>query len=227
MAASLAQTAIQKFFSEHGLTKTYSSDNVVIHADQLPDHVSLLVSGLVKAYTYDRTGSKHLHMIFSPGKCFPLFRVLQNQANQVTCVAQNDIVVLQVGRHKFLEELEHNHELTRALLDQSVAQFQAFTNRIENLQYSSARERLLFRLLSLASSFGHKVESAAYEIDIGLTHEDLAASIQVSREVVTRQLRTLKAKQVVIYSRKKLALNPVLALSELRDPNLTLQDFNL
>ena len=217
---------ISEFFDTHKREQHFTAGETVIHANDLPTVVFLLKEGFVKAYSIDKTGSKHLHMIFSPGKCFPLLRALQGKTNQILCEAHSDVVVSVAPVDEFLKEVNDNHKLALALLDQTVAQFSSFTNRIENLQYSSAQERLLYRLLTLAGSFGANT-SNGYVVSLGLTHTDLASSIQVSREVVTRLLRQFRSKGLVVYDRASFTVHPSALLAELRDNSLALADFGL
>lgn len=214
------------FFLRVGKEKHFSKGETLVHAHAKPSEVFLLTKGVVKAFSIDKTGTSHVHTFFGIGKCFPLMRALNGATNHIMCVAQEGVVVRSISLERFLQETEQNPNFTLDLLHQTVSQFALFTNRIENLEYSSAKERLIYRLLSLAGTLG-KQRADTVVLDLAITHDDLAASIQVSREVVSRLMRILQRKGLVQYSRKHIGLQPAQLLAELHDQALDLAVFGL
>lgn len=215
---------IKDFFTRNGSLVHYTKGELVLHAHTRTKHLYLITEGIVKAYSIDKKGTPHVHALFTVGKCLPLVRAIQDSTNHIICEAHTNVAALRVSREVFMRKLEEDHAFTRALLDQSLAQFALFTDRIENLEYGSARERLLYRLLTLGAAYGIK-SSDNVVIAVPQTHEDLAQSIQVSREVVSRLLSELKKQGLIEHKRGEISFQPQNLLKQLHDNSLNLDHF--
>jgi CRP/FNR family transcriptional regulator len=79
---------------------------------------------------------------------------------------------------------------------QLARQFRVFADRVDNLEYKHASERVAYRLLFLASRFGIR-SGSTIAIDVPLTHETFANSINLARETVSRQIEKLEKAHII------------------------------
>ena len=89
------------------------------------------------------------------------------------------------------------------------------SERILNLEYRSVRERLVSFLLTMAKRFGEKTDNAAIKINVPLKHQDIASSINSSRETTSRELGALERKGLVSSKHTIITLKKPQALRDL------------
>jgi CRP-like cAMP-binding protein len=73
--------------------------------------------------------------------------------------------------------------------------YRIHSERILNLEYRSVRERLISFLLTMSHRFGKKTTEGLL-INVPLRHQDIASSINASRETTTRELAALERKEL-------------------------------
>lgn len=203
-------SSLDSFFRT-GQNKRFFAGEVILSGEE-PTGVFYIQSGFVKVYSISDSGDKYVHIIYRPGEIFPLIWALRDVLRRVFYEAASDISVLQVSKSDFLAYLKNNSEVIREVLDQTVEQFSVYADRLDNLQYRSAHERLVYRLLFLASRFGVKRGNKTI-IKAPITHESVAESINLARETVSREIELLEKKHligreggnIVIYDVKKLS----------------------
>ena len=88
-------------------------------------------------------------------------------------------------------------EILAPLLEMTVEMYRIHSERIINLEYRSVRERLISFLLTMAVRFGHKKSDGSVVIDVTLRQQDIASSINASRETTSRELTALEKKGLV------------------------------
>ena len=83
--------------------------------------------------------------------------------------------------------------------------------RILNLEYRTVRERLISFLLSTAGRFGQETENGLL-IVVPLRHQDIASSINSSRETTSREIAYLERKDLLHNSQSFITLKDIKAL---------------
>jgi len=90
----------------------------------------------------------------------------------------------------------NNSWLSHEVLNQAVNIIAVYTQRIQTLEFRSARGRIVAELLYLAERFGRYVASGIL-IDAPITHQDIADSINMNRETASRALELLSDEELV------------------------------
>jgi CRP-like cAMP-binding protein len=93
--------------------------------------------------------------------------------------------------------------VTRAVLVKTVKQFTIYADRIDNLEYKYARERVVYRLLFLASRFGEKQADGSYVLTAPISQQVIASSINLSRESVSREFDRLQRHELVEFNNER------------------------
>jgi CRP/FNR family transcriptional regulator len=89
--------------------------------------------------------------------------------------------------------------------------YRLHSERIINLEYRSVRERLISFLLTMSHRFGHETEEGVM-IGLPLKHQDIASSINSSRETTSRELSALERKGLLKNEQSQILLQDVHAL---------------
>jgi CRP/FNR family transcriptional regulator len=83
-----------------------------------------------------------------------------------------------------------NTWLSQEVMRQAVNIIDVYTQRIQTLEFRSARGRMISELLYLAERFGER-HGKEVIINAPITHQDIADSINMTRETASRALEQL------------------------------------
>ena len=186
--------AFHDFFDQHGTTLTYRKNEFVIRPGETPSGVFFIVDGLVKAYDISRYGEENLLLIRRPTEIFPLIWATGGDDRSIIYQALTDLTVLQVPRDKFISFIQDNSDALAPLLDITLEMYRIHSERILNLEYRSVRERLVSFLLTMDQRFGQPQPDGSSRIEVPLRHQDIASSINATRETTSRELSALDRK---------------------------------
>lgn len=198
------------FFKDCPL-KRYEKGEFIIRAGDPPDGVYYIADGLVKIYSINDLGEEYLHIIYRPGEAFPLLWALKRVRRNVFYEALTPLELLFMPMHKFKRHLSATPGFSEYVLSQVSEQFSIYVDRIENLEYRHANERLAYRILFLASRMGVK-QKGSIALPSALTQQLIADSINMTRETVSREIEKLQAKGILRYSRHQLVIMDIKGL---------------
>ena len=196
----------------------FSSGEVIARAEDEPREIYCIASGFIRVYSINSRGEEYLHIVYKAGELFPLISLTDKRQHGVIYEALDTTVVHKLPVGSFMEEVKKDAELSFALTMQVMSQFNVYIDRVDNLEYKFGRERLVYRILVLASRFGRK-NVRGLMIDLPITQKVLGSSINLSRETVARELRRLEDRGLVTYEDRKILILDLDALAaELKDP---------
>jgi CRP/FNR family transcriptional regulator len=198
MLATIQQTEeFLGIFHDNGTKYTYKKGEFIIRPGEVPTGVFFIESGLVKAYDITKYGEENLLIIRHEGEMFPLIWALTGQERQVIYEAIAPAVLWEIPRETFLDHIKANPDSYAPLLDMTLEMYRVHSERILNLEYRSVRERLISFLLTMSNRFGKKTPQGLL-INVPLRHQDIASSINASRETTTRELAALERKGLLL-----------------------------
>jgi len=170
----------------------YKKGEFIIRPGQKPTGVFYIKSGLVKAYDISKYGEENLLVIRKEKEVFPLIWAVTGQERHIIYEALSPTVLLHVDRKKFYDTLRNKPDTMVPVLDMVTEMYRIHSERILNLEYRTVRERLISFLLTMANRFGHELEDGVIVIDVPLKHQDIASSINATRETTSREMNYLE-----------------------------------
>lgn len=145
----------------------------------------------MKAYSVSQDGHNNLLLIHEVGEFIPLPWALDGaHTTGLFYEAMTDVTVLRTSKDKLRTAMGTNTWLSQEVLKQAVSIITVYTQRIQTLEFRSARGRIIAELLYLATRFG-KSQGTEILIDAPITHQDIADSINMTRETASRALELL------------------------------------
>lgn len=181
---------IDTYFSD-GMILKYSKEETIINGLDEPQGVYLIKNGFVKAYTITKAGQENLLLIHDAGEFIPLIWALDGTHTEgLYYEAMSDVTVLRTSKEKLRIAMGDNLWLSQEILKQSVNIINIYAQRIQTLEYRSARGRIIAELLNLAEMFG-KHQGKEVLIDAPVTHQNISDSINMTRETASRALELL------------------------------------
>lgn len=190
--ASQQENALLDLFHQ-GTHLTYRKGEFIIRPGESPPGVFFIDAGIVKAYDITKYGEENLLIIRKAHEIFPLIWAITGQERHVIYEALSEVSVWRTDRNQLLQLMKDRPEVLAPLLDMTLEMYRIHSERIINLEYRSVRERLISFLLTMSSRFGRKTPEGIL-ITVPLRQQDIASSINASRETTSRELTALEKK---------------------------------
>ncbi len=189
-------SVIRRLFAK-GQPLVYGKGAHIIAQESKPDGVYYISTGYVKIYSISSSGDEYVHVIYGSGEIFPMvWAYLGIHPETLFYEALSDCTVWRMSREWLMHFMTTRPHIAYALSIQLAHQFRILSDRVDNLEYKKASERVAYRVLFLASRFGVK-DGASIIIDPPITHETFANTINLARESVSRELERLEQNGVI------------------------------
>jgi CRP-like cAMP-binding protein len=188
--ATIQRNSIKSHFSA-GLHLRFDRGEAIIHANEEPQGVYLIESGFVRAYSISQQGHEHLLLIHEAGEIIPLPWALDGaHTTTLRYEAMTATNVIRSAKDKLRAAMDDNARLVEEVMHQAANIINIYSQRVQTLEYRTARDRMISRMIFLADRFGrHKGYKILIEAPI--THQDLADSTNMTRETASRTLELL------------------------------------
>jgi len=205
--------SIVAHFSDSDI-RHFAKGDVMVHGDEPPSGVYFIQSGYVKAYSVSPLGQINLLLLHGPNEIMPLPWALDGpQKSGIFYEAISKVSILRTSKDSLRASMGVNPWLTEQVLRQLVNTFTVYANRIQSLGYRLPRERVIACLLDLANRFGRK-QGSSVVIDTPITHQDIADSINLTRETASRALELLSENGLIVQENHLFVIKDTLKLQE-------------
>lgn len=186
--------------------KLYSKGEVIIEGDSTSTDIYFIVAGYIKGYAISDEGEYHLSIIKGPTDLMPLASVFDSRENLLYYEAMTDVVLRGISETDFETALETQASLSLATLKKALGVLRDYIKRLQNLEISDARSRIIYRLIFLLERFGAESKDGRHVIFLPVTYPDLADSLNLTRDTVNRIVSQLAKEGVVSKSRSRLTI---------------------
>lgn len=197
MLATLKQTAeLVDFFRLHGVKQVYRKGDYIVRPGEAPPGIFYIYEGLVKAYDITKYDEENLLIIRKQDEIFPLIWALTGQEHAIIYQTLAPTTTWRISRKKFLEFISNNSDALAPLLDMTMEMYRLHGERILNLEYRTVRERIISFLLTTSQRFGKSTDGGVL-IEVPLRHQDIASSVNATRETTSREIAALERKGLI------------------------------
>lgn len=183
----------------------YQRGDIILRESDSPLAIYYIESGYAKAYTLTEEGEENLLFIFKAGELFPLNLLAKDNTRIVFHEALTATTVWRLSTDKLGALLRENVDLAMVVLRHASEQLSNLLDRIDNLEYTSSYERVVHRLLYLAHRFGKTCEEGVV-IDLPVTQQEIAGSINLARETASRAIEKLEREGLINYQAHRLLI---------------------
>lgn len=217
------QEELTRFF-KGGTRLTYSKGEIIIRPEDTPQGVFFIEEGFVKSYDITKYGEENLLVIRKSGQIFPILWTMTDERTDVFYQAMSDTVLYRVDRKAYNDKIDGNEtEFIKSVLEQVLLMYKIHSDRVLNLEYRSAAERVAYRLLTLSRRFGKKTGKGTM-IEAPIRHHDIASSVNCSRETASREISKLEKKGFVSSKSGYIVINDPKGLMEKIEQKRSLSD---
>jgi CRP/FNR family transcriptional regulator len=214
MLATLKQTAeLVEFFRLKGVKQEFKKGDFVIRPGDAPHGVFFIYEGMVKAYDITKYNEENLLIIRKQDEIFPLIWAITGHEHHIIYQTLAPTTTYRISREAFLDFIKSSSESMTPLLDMVMEMYRLHGERIFTLEYRSVRERLISFLLTTSQRFGRLTENGLL-IEVPLRHQDIASSINATRETTSRELSALERKGLLANKQSYILLKDVDSLKK-------------
>lgn len=200
------QTMIEAF--KRGTCLKYKKGEYIIRPGETLSAVFYIESGIVKAYDITKYGEENLLSIRKSHEIFPLIWANTGEGRNVIYQVITPTVVYKLTREQYQKYVQSSPDSLVPIFDIALEMYRIHSERIMSLEYRTVRERLIAFLLVTAQRFGVKSDDGIL-LDIPLRQQDIASSINASRETTGRELSHLEQRKLIIVKRSLILLTDI------------------
>lgn len=192
----LSQDAMQALESIK-LTNIYPKGAVLFFEGQSPRGVFMLCRGRVKLSVCSAEGKLLILRIAEPGEMLGLSAVVSDRLYKATAEMLETCQVNFIKKDDFLRFLREHGEACFRVAQHLSQNYHTAYVQIRSLGLShSALEKLARLLLDWCETSGTRT-AQGIRLKLGLTHEEIARMIGISRETVSRLFSELKSREAI------------------------------
>lgn len=202
---------LEAFYTQYK-KQTYKKGEILIRVDEEPSGIFFLSKGTVKMYSISAKGDEIVLNLFKPLSFFPMTWAINGTKNAYYYEALDEITFHKVPREDVLRFLNDNPIVLFDLLSRVYRGMDGVLTRMAYLMSGNAHSRLITELLIAAKRFG--VKGTSGELTISMSEKDLATQAGLTRETVSREMRTLKEHQLVSMDKRGISIKNIKQLEE-------------
>lgn len=184
----------------------YKKGEIILRPEEKPSGVFVLSEGYLKVYSITNNGEESQHIVRKPGEVFPITWSLTDKRRDLYYQAMTDSVLLRLPREEFVEALDTNPDVSHAIMNQFIRMMSVLYDRINNLQLRTASEKVAYRIMALDRRFGEDREDGTRIIMAPVRHHDVADSLTMSRETVSREMANLTKAGAIGYEDQRIII---------------------
>jgi len=166
--------------------------------------LNLVESGFVKRYLINNDGSLGIQVLYGPGYIFPITLAFQALLEQEIYEgpeiyyyeAMTDVELYRVDEETLVQAVKDDQLLYKDLFSVAGRRLMSTTHGLENLTMRTSYKRVAHELLFQAHNFGES-KNGGVELQIPLTHQDIASILSVTRETVSTCMVELRDKGLI------------------------------
>ncbi len=203
----IAITKLEEFFSHYTLLR-YNKGERILRENETPSGVFYIQSGIVRLYLISEEGNELTVMMHPTKTIFPVRWAISNQANIYNFQAMNPVEVWRAPREAFLQFLQQNPDVTLHLTNQLVFDFSALIYRMQHIVFGNAYAKVASIVLTAAKRFGEPEDKDSnIQIQIPLTHQQIADSAGITRETASLEMKKLKENGLISYKGRSIVIH--------------------
>ena len=183
--------------------------NKALYSDrQKLDYVYFLISGNVSLIKSSESGENRVIFLLNDGAMInePLMR---KNTSGIECWGFEDSKILRIGLKTFDKIMSKDYILAKNCMLEMEKRIRRLYRQLKNLTSSNIEKKLAAKLYRLGTQYGlkeNKIEDYTY-INLNLTVTYIAKMLGYQRETVSRSLKLLAQKEIILQKDRKFYVN--------------------
>lgn len=180
-----------------GQVREYARGDRVFQIGAPGRNVYVLESGRAKIYKLSDSGKEIIMWFCLPGEIFGLAEVSRGASREVAAQACTDLRVHVIARDDFTGFLKGHPVIGLQVIDLLSCRMRVLSDMLLNLATDDVNSRIVKLLIRLAARYG-KRSDGAINLDLTLTHQDMADMVGTTRQTVSTVLNDLRRQGMLV-----------------------------
>lgn len=181
-----------KAIAGRAVLKKFETGELLFSEGESCSGLHVVVSGKVRIFKSSRTGREQVLAIEGPGSTVAELPVFDGGDFPASASAVEASEVVFLSRNDFRAACLENPELALKVLQVVGGRLRRLVGIIEELSFTTLRQRLISWILREAKTRGRATENGTL-LELGATHQEIAFRIGTVRELVSRNIARLQA----------------------------------
>ncbi len=171
---------------------------MLLSEDDEPQDIFCLLKGYVRKFYLFESGSELTLKIVSPFAYFPTSSIVGENLNPFCYETMTNCTIVKIPKEKMVNYVKNKPELMTELTRRLLIEYSEHLDRMEELVFGGAYQKVVSVLLYLADHFGEKSRKIII-VPIKFTHQDIASLAGITRETASISMKKLKDKKIIYY----------------------------
>lgn len=209
----LSKSKMEELSKITTMTETSKNDPIYF-AQEASESIFFLKKGRVKLTRNSSEGKEMIIALVNPGEVFGELSILDISERSDYAISLEESLICAISKDDFKNFLESNPDLNLKITKLIGFKLKRFSERIEELVFKDAQQRVVSFIINLALNHGKKVGDE-YFVKPFLTHQDIAKLTACSRQTVNSILTELRENKLIKFDRRKLIISEMEKLNKL------------
>nr|WP_315154578.1 Crp/Fnr family transcriptional regulator [uncultured Flavobacterium sp.] len=182
------------------IIKTFSAGEVIMRTGQYIKNTVLLVKGTIKVYREDSDGGEFFMYYLQPGQACALSMVcaIKNEKSQIMAKAVEDSEIIMLPLNMMDKWMMQHRSWYEFVVGSYRNRLEEVLEVIDSIAFRAMDERLEFYLKRQVEACGCK--------ELKLSHQEIGSDLNTSREVISRLLKKMEQRGLVVLSRNQIEI---------------------
>lgn len=192
----------------HATVRFTKKGSNILFQGEIPRRVSVVRDGIVRAYTITSTGEERTIALYGKDDIFPLSWILGETSNSLFYYeAMTDVRLMTTTKESFMDTIMQDPARLGMVFKYVGRLYTALLFRITGLEQSRAIEKIGFTLYYLLFRYGVEEKAGIFSVNIKLSQLMIASLVGLTRESTAKNLKVLKDKRIISYSKSSYKIN--------------------
>jgi len=213
LLSSLSQQELQ-LLAARTVRKHLSEGEILFSEGEPCSGLHIIAQGKVRIFKTSVGGREHVLALNGPGETVAELPVFDGGPYPASAMAVEDTEIAFISRRDFHAYCLEHPEVALKVLSVVGGRLRRLVGIIEELSFTTIRQRLISALLKLAQTEGKKTERGI-EFQLPATHQELASQLGTVRELISRNLMRLQAEGLLEVDARQIVVKDMKGLSAL------------
>ncbi len=197
--------------SEIGEVKCYIKGSHIFRDKEKVNRIYIIYSGKVALYKLNESAQKKIVFILGKDSIINAV-VLDDLPASINCEVFEKAEILAFDKGKFEKVMKNDFELTKIVISSLTIKVRRLYRQLKNSTPIKVEKRVAAKLWKLSKDYGVKVENGIL-IDLKISTTYLADMFGAPRETISRALKFLQEKDLIIHEKKQIIVTDMDKLS--------------
>ncbi|HYC00224.1 MAG TPA: Crp/Fnr family transcriptional regulator [Candidatus Limnocylindrales bacterium] len=185
----------------------WARNQVIVRKGDPGDAMMIVVTGRVKITSVADSGRERILNIIEPGESFGEMALLDGEPRCADAVALEPTTALVLGRPTFEELLRSEPAFAQQIIADLCRRLRKTTTLLEDSLFLDPTTRVARRLRAMIHETGRPPRNGTHWTLQGLSQQDLADAVGLTRESVNKVLSTWRSEGIVELERRTIVVH--------------------